>query len=326
MTTLFRLIGGGLLLGALALASWLFINYRRDLAAANRRVDSGGRLIPTNCGPIEYGESGQGPAVLAIHGAGQGYDQGLWMAQQHLGENYRIVAPSRFGYLKSPIPEDSSIQAQADLYACLLDELGIDRVIVMGVSAGGPSALQFALAYPERTEALILASTFSFTTRSEADAQREAMIHRLVGSDFVYWLAINYARPLLFDTFGVTQALQASLTPADWEIADAAVEGMLPMSQRISGIKIDSGRRIPEGLPDGLPLQGINVPTLVLHARDDSLITYEKGLHIAGSIPGAKFVSFDTGGHLLLGRQDEARSEIKAFMDELAVSAALASN
>jgi len=88
--------------------------------------------------------------------AGGGYDQGLWIARDSLGEGFRIIAPSRFGYLRTPLPQDASPAAQADAYACLLDALNISKVAVMGISAGASSSMQFALRYPERTSSLVL--------------------------------------------------------------------------------------------------------------------------------------------------------------------------
>ncbi|KCZ71172.1 putative hydrolase or acyltransferase of alpha/beta superfamily [Candidatus Methanoperedens nitroreducens] len=131
-------------------------SYRSDIRAARGRVMSGSQVIETKCVPIEYATMGEGPPVLVVHGAGGGYDQGLWVARDNVGEGFRIIAPSRFGYLRTPLPQDASPAAQADAHACLLDALNISKVAVVGVSAGAPSSMQFALRYPERTSSLVL--------------------------------------------------------------------------------------------------------------------------------------------------------------------------
>jgi len=51
---------------------------------------------------------GEGPPVLIVHGAGGGYDQGLWVARDSVGEGFRIIAPSRFGYAAKYTAENSS--------------------------------------------------------------------------------------------------------------------------------------------------------------------------------------------------------------------------
>jgi pimeloyl-ACP methyl ester carboxylesterase len=114
--------------------------YVRDLAAIRARVQQGGHLAATPAGIVEYANQGEGRPALVIHGAGGGYDQGLLIAASLLGPGFRVIAPSRFGDLQTPVPKDTSPAAQAEAHAALLDWLGIDKVIVVGVSAGAPSA------------------------------------------------------------------------------------------------------------------------------------------------------------------------------------------
>jgi len=86
--------------------------------------------------------AGSGPPVLVIHGAGGGYDQGLLLGETLLGQSYRLIAPSRFVYLDSPVPADHPLSAQPNAYACLLDVLALQAVPVVAISAGGLSGLQ----------------------------------------------------------------------------------------------------------------------------------------------------------------------------------------
>src|SRR5215471_2498451 len=136
--------------------AWAYSRYRPDLDRARARISTGSRMAASPCGPIEYGERGEGPPVLVVHGAGGGFDQGLELGDGLARAGFRVIAPSRFGYLGTPLPADASAQAQADAHACLLDALEIPNAAIFGVSAGGPSALQFALRYPERTNELVL--------------------------------------------------------------------------------------------------------------------------------------------------------------------------
>src|SRR4029079_14342082 len=70
--------------------------------------------------------------------------------------SFKVIAVSRFGYLGTPLPNDASAKAQADAHLCLLNAVGIERVSVVGCSAGAPSAMQFAIRHPDRTAALFL--------------------------------------------------------------------------------------------------------------------------------------------------------------------------
>jgi pimeloyl-ACP methyl ester carboxylesterase len=66
------------------------------------------------------------------------------------------VRPSRFGYLRTPLPAGATHARQADAFAALLDALDAPSAAVMAVSAGAASAAQLALRHPERVQALVL--------------------------------------------------------------------------------------------------------------------------------------------------------------------------
>src|SRR5215831_15401644 len=124
-----------------AAGAFVYFRYRHDLSAAKARVSSGSKLIDTAYGAIEYADVGTGAPVLVIHGAGGGFDQGLEFARPLIADGFRVIAPSRFGYLRTPLPRDASPMAQADAHASLLDALQIEKVAVVAVSAGAPSAM-----------------------------------------------------------------------------------------------------------------------------------------------------------------------------------------
>ena len=129
----------GLLLLAVALGGGaLALEFSRDLRLQQQRVSTGSRVLRTACGDIEFAESGPvaAPAILLVHGSGGGFDQGLTLGHSLAPRGVRLIAPSRFGYLRSPFPADPSGEHQADHLACLLDALGLPDAMVMGVSAG----------------------------------------------------------------------------------------------------------------------------------------------------------------------------------------------
>ncbi|HWT78322.1 MAG TPA: alpha/beta fold hydrolase, partial [Candidatus Methylomirabilis sp.] len=116
-------------------------------------------IVDTRRGPVEYASFGDGPAVLALHGAMGGYDQGLILARTIGGPGYRFVAVSRPGYLGTPLSAGQAPEEQADLLADLLETLGIREAAVVAISGGGPSAMHFALRHRDRCWALVLIST-----------------------------------------------------------------------------------------------------------------------------------------------------------------------
>ena len=295
-----------------AVAGTILIVYASDVRSAHERVAEGSKVIQTPQGLLEYAERGEGLPVMVLHGAGGGYDQGLLLGELLLGDGYQVIAPSRFGYLGTPIPEDNSLEAQADALVNLLDHLAVERVAVVAASAGGPAALYFSLHHPERTAGLVMANAISYTVPpKEEDLKKLAVIHRLIGSDFIYWTILKTARKPMLNLMGVPPETLAALGDSEQLWVNELLFSMLPMSLRLPGIKLDEGRQIPLDFPYGQ----ITVPTLVLHARDDTLVPIAQGMNTSAVIPGADSVIFETGGHFLLGETVAIRGHITTFLE-----------
>ena len=99
----------------------------------------------TTIGYTEYATSGNNPVILVSHGSFGGFDLGVSSLYFLQDTHLKLVIPSRFGYLRTPLPANPTPSAQARAYIELLDALQIDKVFIAGLSAGGMSALQFAL-------------------------------------------------------------------------------------------------------------------------------------------------------------------------------------
>ena len=113
------------------------------------------KTISLSYGDMSYVDKGNGEVILSVHGIFGGYDQAFDTCKD-FASGYRILAPSRFGYLGSDMLGSGTPAEQAIAYAELLDRLGIDKVYLLATSAGGSIAIRFALDYPERTKGLIL--------------------------------------------------------------------------------------------------------------------------------------------------------------------------
>lgn len=315
MTRRRMLIGGGVAMAVLAAATggvaWRF---RSDLDRARAGARQGSRVLALPGQPIEYADRGAGRVLLSIHGAGGGFDQGLANAAELVGEGYRIVAPSRFGYLRTPVPSDASPAAQAGAHAALMDALGIPSAVVLGVSAGARSAVELALRWPERVAALILMVPGLYAPQSPVaiePSRGSRLAFRAVnaGGDFAWWAAMKTAPSVLVRFLGVRPELLAAASPAEREGVMAVVRSVEPLSLRYRGINVDS-------TPDlhALPLEKISTPTLIVSARDDLFNTLPAATYTAERIPGARLVVYDTGGHLLVGRGEQVRAEVRAFL------------
>lgn len=304
---------GTLAVAVVVLAVLGYARFRRDIRAAQERLQSGGsQLIETDCGPIEYATFGQGCPVLVVHGIFGGFDQGLVIARGNVGEEFLSIVPSRFGYLRTPLPNSASPARQADAYKCLLDALGIEQTAIIGTSAGGTSAIQFALRHPDRCSALVLFSS-NAPGETEAALPPESLAKVMFKSNFIFWLLTTYFGSSMRSTMGVPEGFK--LTP-DYQ-ADVAevMKTILPVNLRSNGALFDMYISNPD-INTGYPLEEITVPVLIINALDDPLALYKNAQSMAERIPGAKLVTIESGGHMLLGHEERVRSDIVAFLEE----------
>jgi len=304
----------GLVLVLVMVALQVRERFRSDMARAQAFAAQGSVIAQTRCGPIEYQETGQGLPVLMVHGSGGGHDQGMAFARPLAQHGMRVIAMSRFGYLRTPRPANPSPEAQADAHVCLLDALGIKKAAVMGASAGSPSAMQTAIRHPDRVTALVLLVPIAFKPTTVLNSApplpgwMDALLLRLLGSDFVFWSALQMAPDQVIRHVMATppERVQAASALERARVKSMA-DRILPVSARAMGLRDDTGmgKRLRP-----YALASIRLPTLVISARDDGFGTYANAEYIASQIPGARFVGFDQGGHLWVGHDDEVRTAI----------------
>lgn len=312
-----RMLLGAVALAGAGIAAAAFATrrlFRHDMADATAGLAGGSRQVETLFGNLEYGREGSGGPVLVIHGAGGGYDQGLFFGRELFGSGHDLIAPSRFGYLRSDLPEAHQPGAQADAYDALLDALAVRRAVVVGISAGAPSAIELALRHPGRVSALILVVPRAFAPGVEVSAERIgankpilAMVMK--GQDFAWWSATKLARRRLLRFLGVPGAVYDSASPLERGRLDRIARSILPLSGRMPGIVADAEAQVGPW-----PLERITAPTLVVAARDCLFNTLPAARWTAEHVPGAELMVVESGGHLLSGRSVEARGRIANFL------------
>jgi 2-hydroxy-6-oxonona-2,4-dienedioate hydrolase len=301
-------------LGIAVLGVCVVWRFQTDIEQARARVAYGSTVVATRCGPIEYQEAGTGVPLLAVHGSGGGFDQGMAFAGNLANKGIRVIAMSRFGYLRTPMQRDASASAQADAHVCLLDALGIKIAAVLGGSAGAPSALQMAIRHPHRVSALILLAPLAYKPPSQTNSAPpiapwvENTMMAVIGSDFLFWSALQVARSQLIRTVLATPPeLMPAASTAERARVDAMLDAILPVSARAAGLRSDSA--VGKSLVS-LPLETVRAPTLIIATRDDGYGTYASAQYTADRIAGAKFIGFETGGHTWVGHNDEVMAEI----------------
>ncbi len=299
---------------ATLVALLIYVLYALDMRQINQRVAAQSQTMETRHGVVEFTSWGTGPAVLVVHGAGGGYDQGRLIPQTFAEGGYRWISVSRFGYLRSSLPNDASTAAQAEAFSDLLDALKIDRVAIIAMSGGVPPSLQFAQRFPERTSALVLLSSAPFTplTAGEQDLPIPAWLYQILfSSDFAFWAIVKLSPSSLDPIFDISPQARARMTQADRPFVQGLIDAFLPVTKRTAGLRNEGAAIDPKARYD---LAKISAPTLVIHAKDDGINPFSFGQYAAQHIPGAAFMPLETGGHLLLGHNEQIRARVSAFL------------
>jgi pimeloyl-ACP methyl ester carboxylesterase len=300
---------------ALAAALWL-----RHLGAQwNTRTLAGlraaSRIAKTRCGEIEYATPAAGSPVLISHGTLGGFDQGIVAAELLLPPQFRPIAVSRPGYLRTPLAAGATPEQQADAFAALLDSLAIDRMPIIGISGGGPPALQFALRYPQRCTAIVLVCAVTQRLTLPRRAVIASQWPRVVTSNTVNWVvSLLYSRfPSPISRFAFSRFERTSSSPAfDRRDALRLMATSVPVKPRFEGVKNDGAYL---STLDSYPLERIQQPTLIIHGNADEVVPFAHAEFAASKIPGARLITLEHGSHFAAFiRAREIRDALREFL------------
>lgn len=297
-----------LTIGAAALsglAAYAFnTKYTQWKQRETERLTTGSEVITTALGPVEYSKTGEGPALLSIHGSPGGYDHGVGLPQIIDIREFTVIAPSRPGYLRTPLSSGANPEEQADLHAALLDELHIEQAIVLAASGGGPSALQFALRHPDRCRGLVLLCVVSQRYVEKEVFQTLSPIARM-GKQAINNLA-------LFDPF--IYLLQSLASLQNSPVPDV-LSSLSQASLRKEGYRNDM-HQFAAMMP--YPLKDISVPTFIAQGTADTDVPFEHAQLLADSISGARLVPVPGGDHLFfITHQKEFLPALQDFLSTL---------
>jgi pimeloyl-ACP methyl ester carboxylesterase len=271
-------------------------------------LDKRATVLQTSRGPVQVAREGEGPPVLAIHGGPGGFDQGLAYCRHLRDSGCELLAPSRPGYLRTPLESGRNHEGQADLYAAILDTLHIERAAILGVSSGGPSAVQFAARHPDRTTALFLDAAILLPFKPPIGVVQRATIET---GPFV-WLSYQLASrwPAAMTSFaidGMSEGLSKEQKKAATKWINSNPTRLQGLQEQFASIAPRKYRqpgwvndKINEknGLAD-LPFADITAPTLIAHGTNESIVPVEHATNAADKIAGAELILVQEGYHLL---------------------------
>jgi pimeloyl-ACP methyl ester carboxylesterase len=279
-------------------------------------------LLTTARGPLEYVETGEGPAVLAVHGAMGGHDQSLLLARTIGEAGYRYLAVSRPGYLGTPLRSGRTPEEQADLFADALDALGVRRAAVMAVSGGGPAAIEFSVRHPDRCWAIVLVSTCGgiIDTRIPSSFHLTKLLMRSS------WLARTMRRKVARDpdraaARSIPDPIVRARTLGDPETGPLFSELQLSTLDRPALRLAGTENDIAITRSTEYPLERIATPTLVVHGTADSVVPFAHARTLATRIRGAELLAIDGGEHVsIFTHREEVRTRVTRFLREHAPS------
>ena len=289
----------GIVIVALAVLAARFLSWRGDV---ERRLVQRSSVIQTPAGVIEYGEVGSGVPILMIHGTPGGYDVILNMAAatESFGDGLRIIAPSRPGYLRTPIESGKTPEQQAWLFAALLDKLGIEKAFVMGASGGGPSALQFAMLDPERCSGLIL----------EAAVTQKIVVNERPIPPLLQDFLVSVFRGRAISDLQAADPSDPTLT----KLGSALFDSLIPAAPRAVGTAndFDQFSRI-----ENLNLERIRCPTLIIQGTADKDVPPAHAAFAHARIANSELVSLDGADHSMFFTKYRVLGELmRNFIDK----------
>jgi pimeloyl-ACP methyl ester carboxylesterase len=255
---------------------------------------------------ISYTDTGGGgTSVLLLHAFP--LHAGMWQPQlDALGDRFRLIAPDLKGFGGSDAPDDAagySMDGYADDVKGLLDELGIDKAVVTGLSMGGYIAFAFLRRHRDAIAALVLADT-----RAEADPpegkEKRTTQQVQVREQGTAALIEGMAGALLSD---VTRGRQPEVVARAKELMDNPPAGFIGA--------LEAMKNRPDSTGD---LAGIAVPTLVIVGENDGVTPPEASRKMHEHVGGSRLVVLPGAGHLSNLESSEAfTNTVQGFLTEL---------
>ncbi|SKA31043.1 Pimeloyl-ACP methyl ester carboxylesterase [Enhydrobacter aerosaccus] len=262
--------------------------------------------VDTSRGAIECAIAGFGSVIVALHGGMGGYDQS-WLLAKALSANldsHRVVAVSRPGYLGTDLDRGRSPDEQADLICALLDALDVTDATLVAVSAGGPSALQFAARHPRRCRSLVLVSTC--TERLETPPE---IFKRLRAMETLARVPGLAALLRWRTTSKPDRAASRSIRDPEVRARTLGHPEAGPLLQALqSGVFERLRDRLPGTINDiqqlaslrDLPTAPISLPVLIVHGEADAVVPFRHADGLLRRVPEAELLAIPHGEHVSL--------------------------
>ncbi|GAB3498322.1 alpha/beta fold hydrolase [Amycolatopsis cihanbeyliensis] len=254
---------------------------------------------------IDYQDEGTGDPLVLVHG--HPFDRSMWHPQvsRFTAAGCRVIAADLRGYGRSTVvPGDTPLETFARDLVGLLDHLGIDRVVLGGLSMGGQIVLEFHRLFPERLRGLVLASTSARADTPEVRDRRRATADRLLREGLT-----PYAE----------EVIDKMVAPHNIRELPEVAEHVLAMMKAAPPEGAAAALRGRAERPDYLAmLAGVAVPTLVVVGTEDGFTPVAEARLMHERIPGSVLRVIEGAAHLPnLERRVEFDAALERFLTGL---------
>ena len=261
---------------------------------------------------IAYASTGEGPTLVKaanwLNHLEFDWQSPIWRhVFSELSRDHELVRYDERGNgLSDWDVDDISFEAFVRDLEAVVDAAGLDRFALLGISQGCPVCIAYAVRHPERVSQLVLYGGYArgWAQRGQAEKEKGNAIVELIRQG---WGQDN---PAFRQMFTSTMIPGASSEQMDWhndvQRNTTSPENAVRLRLAMGDINVSS--ILPE----------VTTPTLVLHAREDSVAPFEGGRRIAAMIPGARFVPLESANHLLLENEPawpRFLAEVRSFLD-----------
>jgi pimeloyl-ACP methyl ester carboxylesterase len=252
---------------------------------------------------MHFSEAGSGRPVVLLPAFP--FDGRMWdPVRAGLAGQARVITPDLRGFGRTPLGEGKpDLDTLAADVVAMLDDLGLDRVVLGGCSMGGYVALAVLRTAPERVGGLVLVDTKPTPDAPQASHNREAIAERAEREGATDWLMVDM-RPLLLGT-------------ATIEERPDVVETVRRLTAGLSPEAVAWAQRAMAARPDSSDaLRAADIPVLVLHGEQDAIIPLDAARATAELLRAGELVVFPDPGHLPpLEVPDECTAAITAWLE-----------
>lgn len=213
--------------------------------------------------------------------------------------------------------DDYSVEARTRDLECVVDELGLERFALLGMSQGGPIALTYAVRHPERVSHLVLAGTAARGSLCRGEPAPEQLAEHETYLNLIRlgWARQNAVFRRVFTNVFIPGASETQVRWFD-DLQRMSTSTDNAVRMRHERALVDASELLPQ----------VRVPTLVIHSRDDDAIPFEEGLLLATRIAGARFVPLESRNHILLADEPAWGRFVAELRDFLATEPAPAAS